>query len=278
MWRQAGIGERVPLVLGGCAAVLLTVTAATAEPNAIAVLSSLHNLEYAEAACSHLRSIADIKDIIEPQWVIGTAEEIAKTQRRSDWRRLSAGAGTKGPRLHDWCYLELADLEGEESNHHSQVLWTRGLLIRRNIANGDLAYFTTWCPAGTSIETLVSVEGHRWAIEDSFETAKNEFGLDHNEFQIVAWLASSRLARHARICHDGCHPTSGQQAGAQKNQVQRDAKTSHLIRWSIQEIRRIAHRLAQKRIQPADIIAWSLWRRAHQAVAQKPHIKQKSQL
>jgi hypothetical protein len=27
----------------------------------------------------------------------------------------------------------------------------------------------------------VAVEGHRWAIEDSFETAKNEFGLDHNE-------------------------------------------------------------------------------------------------
>ena len=55
------------------------------------------------------------------QRVVGTTEEIAKTQRRSDWRRLSAGAGTKGPRLHDWCYLELADLEGEESNHHSQV-------------------------------------------------------------------------------------------------------------------------------------------------------------
>src|SRR6185437_4140234 len=60
-------------------------------------------------------------------------------------------------------------------------LWTRGLLIRRRIADGDLAFFTTWCPAGTSIETLVAVEGHRWAIEDSFETAKNEFGLDHNE-------------------------------------------------------------------------------------------------
>src|SRR5439155_8673278 len=49
------------------------------------------------------------------------------------------------------------------------------------IADDDLAFFTTWCPAGTSIETLVAVEGHRWAIEDSFETAKNEFGLDHNE-------------------------------------------------------------------------------------------------
>jgi SRSO17 transposase len=31
------------------------------------------------------------------------------------------------------------------------------------------------------LEKLVLIEGHRWAIEDSFETAKNEFGLDHNE-------------------------------------------------------------------------------------------------
>ena len=31
----------------------------------------------------------------KPQWVVGTAEEIAKTQRRSDWRRLSAGAEPK---------------------------------------------------------------------------------------------------------------------------------------------------------------------------------------
>jgi SRSO17 transposase len=89
--------------------------------------------------------------------------------------------GTKGPRLHDWCYLELADLAGDEYNDENRGLWTRGLLIRRHITDGDLATFTTWCPAGTSIETLVSVEGHRWAIEDSFETAKNEFGLDHNE-------------------------------------------------------------------------------------------------
>jgi SRSO17 transposase len=113
--------------------------------------------------------------------VAATAADIARTRRSSDWKRLSAGAGTKGPRLHDWCYLELADLEAEEANSTNQGLWTRGLLIRRRIADGDLAFFTTWCPAATSIETLVGVEGHRWAIEDSFETAKNEFGLDHNE-------------------------------------------------------------------------------------------------
>ncbi|MGY4600509.1 SRSO17 transposase [Bradyrhizobium sp. GM22.5] len=113
--------------------------------------------------------------------VAGTAADLARTRRSSDWKRLSAGAGTKGPRLHDWCYLELADLEAEQSNSANDGLWTRGLLIRRRIADDDLAFFTTWCPAGTAIETLVAVEGHRWAIEDSFETAKNEFGLDHNE-------------------------------------------------------------------------------------------------
>jgi SRSO17 transposase len=111
----------------------------------------------------------------------GTAAEIVKTIDPSDWQRLSAGEGTKGPRLHDWCYLELADLDADEFNEASHGLWTRGLLIRRNITDGEFAYFTTWCPAGTSIETLVNVEGHRWSIEDSFETAKNEFGLDHNE-------------------------------------------------------------------------------------------------
>jgi hypothetical protein len=51
-----------------------------------------------------------------------------------------------------------------------------------------------------------------------------------------------------------------------------------LIRWSIQEIRRIASRLAQTRIEPAHIIAWSLWRRAHQAKAQQAHLKLKMQL
>src|SRR6516165_792090 len=94
--------------------------------------------------------------------VAGTAAEIVKTLDPSDWQRLSAGDGTKGPRLHDWCYLELADLAADEFNEANHGLWTRGLLIRRNITDGEFAYFTTWCPAGTSIETLVNVEGHRW--------------------------------------------------------------------------------------------------------------------
>jgi SRSO17 transposase len=113
--------------------------------------------------------------------VSGTAEEIMQTLDASAWQRLSAGAGVKGPRLYDWAYLELADLDASEYDSGQSGLWTRGLLIRRNIGDGECAYFTTWCPAGTGIETLVAVEGQRWSIEDSFETSKNELGLDHNE-------------------------------------------------------------------------------------------------
>jgi SRSO17 transposase len=113
--------------------------------------------------------------------VAGTAEAIARDLDPAAWQCLSAGEGTKGPRLHDWAYLELADLDASEYDDGSAGLWTRGLLIRRSLADGELAFFSTWCPAGTGIATLVEVEGHRWAIEDGFEAAKNELGLDHNE-------------------------------------------------------------------------------------------------
>ena len=111
----------------------------------------------------------------------GTAAQIAEALKPADWKRLSAGHGTKGPRLHDWAYLELANLQADEFNDELHGLWTRGLLVRRHITDGELAFFSTWCPAGTPINRLVAVEGRRWSIEDSFETAKNELGLDHNE-------------------------------------------------------------------------------------------------
>ena len=117
----------------------------------------------------------------KPQAIAGTAKEIAESLPGASWQRLSAGDGTKGERLHDWAYLELADLDAGDYGDTFTGLWTRGLLIRRNIADGDLAYFSTWCSKDTSVEILVKVEGRRWAIEDGFETAKNELGLDHNE-------------------------------------------------------------------------------------------------
>jgi hypothetical protein len=42
-------------------------------------------------------------------------------------------------------------------------------------------------------------------------------------------------------------------------------------------VRRVAIRLSQRRIQPAHVISWSPWRRAHQAAAQRSHLKRKLQ-
>lgn len=59
---------------------------------------------------------------------------------------------------------------------------------------------------------LVSVEGHRWAIEDSFETAKNELGLDHNETRSWHGCRTSVVRQAAttgclsRACYGSCEP------------------------------------------------------------------------
>jgi hypothetical protein len=70
----------------------------------------------------------------------------------------------------------------------------------------------------------------------------------------------------------------GERAHAPKNPNPACSKAPDLIRWSVQELRRIAVRLAQRRIQPAYVIAWSVWRRTHQAAAQRSHLKRKTQL
>jgi len=148
--------------------------------------------------------------------VAGNAEAIAQTLDASAWQRLSAGDGTQGARLYDWAYLELANLEVDEFSPDLGGTWTRGLLIRRNLSDQSLAYFTTWCPVGTTIETLVAVEGHRWAIEDSFETAKTELGLDHNEtrswhgWQRHVSLVMLAFAMLASIRHHVNQPVASQ--------------------------------------------------------------------
>ena len=180
--------------------------------------------------------------------VAGTAETIANALEPSAWQRLSAGEGTQGARLYDWAYLELADLEADDVHPALSGTWTRGLLIRRSIADNDLAYFTTWCSAGTSIETLVAVEGRRWAIEDSFETAKTELGLDHNESR--SWhgwhrhvsLVMLAFAMLATIRHHANQPdasqtpirlTQSRQSRSSAGRSRRSAALPHVLRSGV---------------------------------------------
>ena len=63
-----------------------------------------------------------------------------------------------------------------------------------------------------------------------------------------------------------------------KNDASSSGDTSSLVRWSTKEIRRIVIKLAQRSIQPAQIIAWSPWRRAYQAEVRRAYLKNTLQL
>ncbi len=76
--------------------------------------------------------------------VAGTAETIANGLVPSAWARPSADDGMKGARLYDGASCELADLEGADDDQTG--LWTRGLLFRRSLNDGERVYVTTWCP------------------------------------------------------------------------------------------------------------------------------------
>jgi SRSO17 transposase len=94
------------------------------------------------------------------------------------WQPLSCGAGAKGPRVYDWAMLPLP-----RWGQSADVL--HALLVRRSLTDGELAYFVVFAPAGTPLQTLVTVAGMRWTIEESFEVGKNETGLD--EYEVRHW-------------------------------------------------------------------------------------------
>ena len=72
----------------------------------------------------------------------GSAADIAQSlpQERLAAALIAAGEGPQGPRLHDWASIDLADLDAGEYSDTLTGPWTRGLLIRRSIADpADLA-------------------------------------------------------------------------------------------------------------------------------------------
>ena len=73
------------------------------------------------------------------------------TRTHRDWNLLLVGDGPERPQMEELVVgLGLADrvritgFVDDPATH---------------IADADVAFFSTWCPAGTSIETLVRVEG-----------------------------------------------------------------------------------------------------------------------
>ncbi|MGW3134003.1 hypothetical protein [Streptomyces sp. NPDC001123] len=106
---------------------------------------------------------------------------------------MSCGDGAKGPRVYDWAAARLPaadDANGEAPAHH------RWVLARRSLARPEeIAYYLAFAPAEARVCELVRVAGSRWTIEECFQAAKNESGLDQYEVRrYVGWYHHITLA------------------------------------------------------------------------------------
>jgi SRSO17 transposase len=108
-----------------------------------------------------------------------TPAALTRTLPPRAWRRLSAGAGTKGARLFAWARVPLARPREEPDRE-------RWFLVRRSIADpADLAYFVVFAPPGLRLVDLARAAGRRRLVEECFEAAKQEVGLA--DYEVRSW-------------------------------------------------------------------------------------------
>ena len=211
-----------------------------------------HGLGYVLAvSCSHLIPLDVGKTRVR-------ADRVAAELPASAWQRRSAGAGSKGPRYYDWAWLDdvCTDADPDDGGHHS-------LLIRRNTTTGELAFYRCWTPRPATLAQLVRVAGIRWTVEEAFQAAKGQVGLDQH--QVRRWdswhrfttLALAALAVLAICAADATHD---------------DPTDTGLIKLTINEVRRLTNACIIRPITDlAHRLHWSGWRRQHQARARRAH-------
>lgn len=201
------------------------------------------------------------------------ADRLATTLPDRCWQRYSAGQGAKGPRDYDWAWVELA--EGSPD---------RWLLVRRSPTTGELAYYLAWAATPQPLTTLVRVAGSRWAIEETFQAAKSQVGLDH--YQVRRWIPWHRfitlamlalaflavLATSTNAAHDD--PDSGHHDGASPPPYLPDPRRP--IPYTLAELRHLlGHLILNPVLDIAHLLHWSTWRRRHQARARHCHYRRR---
>lgn len=99
---------------------------------------------------------------------------IADETPAEGWATLAAGEGSKGLRLYDWARYPLP-WEVDEG-------FERRVLIRRSRKEpGERAYYFVFAPKRAALAELAGAAGLRWTVEECFERAKSDLGLDHCE-------------------------------------------------------------------------------------------------
>ncbi|MEV0611666.1 IS701 family transposase [Polymorphospora rubra] len=173
-----------------------------------------------------------------------------------EWQPRSCGPGAKGHRDYLWAWITTATRPGEH----------RWLLIRRNRATGDLAFYLCWSPRPVPLHTLVRVAGSRWSIEELFQTGKGQVGLDH--YQVRGWTGWHRFITLAMLALAVLTTLA-----ATTRQPDPDPE---IIALTVAEIRRLLNALVLTQpLPPAHTMHWSIWRRTSQARARRSHYQRR---
>jgi SRSO17 transposase len=118
------------------------------------------------------------------------ATELLESTAPSDWQTISAGEGSKGQRYYQWTRRSI--------NSDSPDGWERWLLIRRNIKDQtDVAFYIAFAPNIKPLQDMAKAAGSRWTIEECFEMAKGEVGLD--QYQVRSWVGWYRHITFAML-------------------------------------------------------------------------------
>ena len=189
-----------------------------------------------------------------------TVKELISAVPGYRWHRRSAGNGAHGQRVYDWVRAKIpCTVPGRSA-------W---VLARRRLEDAEIAYYLCFGPSNTDLKTLVRVAGTRWAVEECFQTAKNECGLDHYQVRLYdAWYRHITLsmAAHAALTVARALARDARKRGSKRG-------TRELIPYTLAELRRLRAALATVTRPIEHIAHWSGWRRQRQRQAQVSHYK-----
>jgi hypothetical protein len=181
------------------------------------------------------------------------ADTVAERLPATAWQRHSAGNGAKGPRHYDWAWIHI----GTDEHRH--------LLIRRN----------RWSPTAVLLSELVRVAGARWSIEECFQAAKSQVGLDH--YQVRNWTSWHRHITLAMLALAFLTALAASAAPDRPADRHHPARSSDPISLTVPEIRHLlAAVFNPPTVTAARLLHWSTWRIRHQATARRSHYRRRT--
>nr|WP_182903033.1 IS701 family transposase [Microbispora sp. H10830] len=227
---QAGIPEEVEFATKPMLARQMLARALDAGlPVSWATADEAYGMDYKFRSFLERRGVSYVVAVPKSQIVAGAtvrADTLVADAPPEAWKRRSCGDGAKGPRLYDWALATV--------HYETEPGYQRWLLARRSLIPGakgelEIAYYLCYGPVGTTMDDLVRVAGARWAIEECFQTAKNETGLDHYQVRrFDAWHRHITLAMlaHAYLAVTAAHSPKAQAAWSASHQ-QKSAVSWH---------------------------------------------------